>query len=445
MRGMRAAAHACATIEVVMSPRRPERRRLVAPSAIIACSILLGSLAPAGAAVAQTIPSPPDATPVASPPPAGLTPELAGRLEAVLTRWRNDARVPGVVAAMRLPDGSVWTGAAGRRETGPRAPRATAETPWVIGSITKTFVAALAFQLQEEGRLSLDDPISTWLPDFPNGDAISLRMLLNHTSGIADFFWHPDYESLVFDRPTWHWTVDEILALAAERAPVFRPGAKQEYSNTNYILAGRILEIVGGAPLAEQLRTRFFDPLGLSSVVFQGDEPVPDGAAKGYWREDHAWIDWSDGTTLRPNTSAATVVWAAGAILASAADLLRWEQALYDGELLSPESMAQLLTFGRAGYGPGTRYQQLAGWDGYGHGGSLRGFEAVMYRMPGPNVDVVVMTNRGRVVLNGLAADLVAEVVGPAPRPSPTPVSSLSPAVGSPPVVTPPPSPVPNG
>lgn len=345
-----------------------------------------------------------------------VTPELSARLDAILAQWKKDAQVPGVVAALRMPDGTVWYGGSGKAILPPGAEKATPDTPWVIGSITKTFVAALAFKLQEEGRLSLDDPISTWLPDVANARRITLRMLLNHTSGLADYFWHPDYADLVYGRPTYHFTVDEIMALAAERAPVFAPGAKQEYSNTNYILVGRILEMVGGEPLAKQLRTRFFDPLDLKSVVFQGDEEVPPGAAKGYWK-DGAWVDWSDGTNLRPMTSAATVVWAAGAILASARDLLRWEGALYGGEVLSQDSLAQLLTFGPAGYGPGTRYQRMAGYDGYGHGGSLRGFQAGMYRMPEAGVDVIVMTNRGDVTMDPtlLASDLVKAAVGRKP------------------------------
>ncbi len=362
---------------------------------------------------------------------SSVTPELAAKLDGILAQWKKDAQVPGVVAALRMPDGTVWYGAAGKAMLPPGGAKATPDTPWVIGSITKTFVAALAFQLQEEGRLSLDDPIATWLPEYPNGDAITLRMLLNHTSGIADYFWHPDYADLVYKDPTRHWTVDEILALAAERAPVFRPGTRQEYSNTNYILVGRILEIVGEAPLAQQLRARFFDPLGLTSVVFQGEEPVPEGAAKGYWK-DGSWVDWSDGTPLRPMTSAATVVWAAGAILSSARDLLRWEDALYGGEVLSEESLRQLLTFGPEGYGPGTRYQRMAGWDGYGHGGSLRGFQAGMYRLPEPGVDVVVMTNRGDLTMDPtlLASDLVKAAVGRKPgtgrRPA-TPGPSIAP------------------
>ena len=211
--------------------------------------------------------------------------------------------------------GRVWTGAEGRREVGPDAEPATATTPWVIGSITKSFVAALALTLQEEGRLSLEDPIATWVPGYPNGDAITLRMLLSHTSGIADYFWHPDYESLVFGRPTHAWTVDGSSALAAQRRPLFPPAPTTPTPTRTTSSPDEILEIVGGEPLSAQLRSRFFVPLGLTDTVLQGEEDVPAGAAKGYLREDHAWIDLSDGTNLRPNTSAATVAWAAGAIL----------------------------------------------------------------------------------------------------------------------------------
>ncbi|MFN8622935.1 MAG: serine hydrolase [Chloroflexota bacterium] len=379
---------------------------------------LLASLAPSP----SPIPVEPSAGPI-EPEPSTLMADsstLTNRLQAAIDKWRKQAKVPGVVAAMRFPDGSVWSTGSGKAIMGTGAEKATGDTPWVIGSITKTFVAALAFQLQEEGKLSLDQPLSDWYPDWPEADKITLRMLMNHTSGVGDYFWNPKYKDLVYGRPTYHWTVDEILQLAAEQPRVFPPGTNQSYSNTNYILLGRVLEMVGGAPLAQQLRQRFFDPLGLKSVVFQGEEPVPDGAAKGYWWDGH-WVDWSDGTTIRPSTSAATVVWAAGAILASASDLLKWETALYTGDVLSPDSLHQLLTFGREGYGPGTRTQKLAGWEGYGHGGSLRGFISGMYRLPGPDVDVVLMVNRGDVTNDPtlLMADLVKIAVGRKPGTGP--------------------------
>ncbi|MFO1540002.1 MAG: serine hydrolase domain-containing protein [Chloroflexota bacterium] len=391
---------------------------------------------PVAAALATGTPASPasSASPVGSVAPLA-TPAIPERLDAALRAWRRAARVPGVVAAVRLPDGTTWTGAAGGREAGTGSPRATTRTPWVIASITKTFVAALALRLAEEGVLSLDEPIARWVPEQKRAGRITLRMLLAHTSGLADYFWHPRYEALVFGRPTYRWTTDEILALAAARRPLFRPGRGWSYSNTNYVLAGRILEIAAGAPLAEQLRARFFTPLGLASAVLQGDEPVPDGAAKGYLREDRAWVDLSDGTTLRPMTSAATVAWAAGAILLSAEDLLRWEEALYGGTVLSPGSLAQMLAFGPEGYGLGARAQWLAGRPGYGHGGSLRGFVAAMYRVPSAGLAVVALANRGGADINGLADALAQAVVGPPPTPvpPPMPLAGASPSASLPP------------
>lgn len=421
------------------APGRSRRLGRATSAALVAIVLVAWSV---GAWAASPVPSPVPSPAVGLPSPTPTPAPLPDRLRATLDTWRRDARVPAVVAAMRLPDGSVWRGAKGTVEVGRGMPPATTSTPWVIGSITKTFVAALALQLQDEGRLSLDDPIATWI-DWRRDHRITLRMLLDHTSGVADYFWHPRYERLVFKRPTWHWTVDEILALAADRKPAFyfKPGAGYFYSNSNYILAGRILEIAGGAPLAEQLRTRFFQPLGLTSAVFQGDEPVPPGAPIGYLREDRTWKPLVDGTNLRPTTSAATVAWAAGAVLLSADDLLRWEEALYGGEVLSPAALDQMLDFGADGYGLAARTQDLAGWDGLGHGGSLRGFVAVMYRVPAADVAVVVLTNRGSVDLNGLAADLVREVIGtptspvPWPAPSPSPDGAMAggtPVPGSP-------------
>jgi D-alanyl-D-alanine carboxypeptidase len=254
-------------------------------------------------------------------------------------------------------------------------------------------------------------------------------MLLSHTSGIGDYFVHPDYEELVFGRLTHHWTVDEILALAADRRPIFPPGTDYGYSNTNYILLGRILELVGGESLGAQIRARFLEPLGLEHTRFQGEDPIPDGAARGYLREARQWLDQSDGTAFRPNTSAATVAWAAGAMLSTASDLLRWEDALYGGEILAPDSLAEMLAFGRSGYGLGTRRQVLAGLAGIGHGGSLRGFVAGMYRLPELDIDVVVMTNRGRVdpFVTDLADRLVRIALGEDLGGSPSPAASPAP------------------
>jgi D-alanyl-D-alanine carboxypeptidase len=302
----------------------------------------------------------------------------------------------------------------------PDGPPATPDSPFAWGSITKTFVAALCLQLVDEGVLDLDLPIATWLPEAPDAQRITLRMLLSHRSGLFDYFQNPNYSDRVFKRPTHAWTVDEIMRLA-NRRPLFEPGTDFSYSNTNYVVAGLILEQVTGKPLADLIDERLLRPLELRDSVFQqAGRPVGLVGAKGFWSEPGGFRDWSDGSDYRPNTSAATVAWAAGAMEGSVRDLLDWQDELYSGAVLSPESLAQMLAFAPdSGYGLGARTQTLAARPGYGHGGSLRGFVAVMYRLPVEDLDVVVLANLGFADLDRVANRLARVALGPLPGPSP--------------------------
>jgi hypothetical protein len=148
--------------------------------------------------------------------------------------------------------------------------------------------------------------------------------------------------------------------------------------------------------------------------------------ARGFWKEKRGgYREWSDGTDFRPTTSTATVAWAAGAIMGSVRDLLDWEMALYEGDVLPPDALAQMLAFDRrSGYGLGARTQTVAGRPGYGHGGSLRGFVSVMYRLPIEDVDVVVLTNVGFANLDRVANRLTNAAL----RALATPEPSLIPA-----------------
>ena len=231
-----------------------------------------------------------------------------------------------MAAAVRLPDGSRWLGTSGDRVVGKGDKPVSVLTPFEIGSLTKTFVAALVLKLQEEGRLSLDQPISTWLPDYPLAKRITVRMLLSHRSGIYDYFSHPRYESKVFDRPRHRWTVNEILALRGPR--YCRPDSCFRYSNTNYVLLGRIVKKVTGAPIARNLRDRFLFPLGLRDTFFQGQEPILKVPAEGYLATRKGYQRLADGSRFRPNTSAATVADAAGAMVSSVRDVSDWQDAL---------------------------------------------------------------------------------------------------------------------
>lgn len=337
------------------------------------------------------------------PPPVDAA--LEARLQARLDQWRKSHRAPGVAAAIRLPDGSRWIGTSGKRVVGKPGKPVRVNTPFAVASLTKTFMAALVLQLREQGRLWLGTRISTWLPNYPRANKISVEMLLNHRSGIFDYFAHPQYERKVFGRPTHRWRVSQILAL---RGPHYcKPGRCYRYSNTNYVLLGQIVRKITGKSAAANIRQRFLKPLGLTDTSFQGQEPIKGSPAKGYWTRTRGWQGFSDGSRFRPNTSGATVANAAGAMLSSVGDISDWQDALLGGEVLEPGSLERMLDFHpKSGYGLGMRYARLDGRLGIGHGGSLRGFVSVMYRLPHDDVDVVILTNLGRTNIQSLADKL---------------------------------------
>lgn len=351
----------------------------------------------------------------------------AGELDRIVADARDALHAPALVVMLRLDDGTTYGRALGDATLGidGRRTPATLDTPFVIGSLTKSFVAAALLQLADKGRVDLDASIAADLPAYPGAKAITLRMLLRHTAGLFDYFENPRYESLVFGRPRHDWTYAEILRLVL--APYHAPGKGYHYSNTDYLLAGRILALRTGRDPAKVIRRRFLRPLGLTSMSFQGREAIRGFAAKGYLWNGSGYISWSDGSAYRPNRSAATVADTAGAMLGSARDLLTWVDTLYGGRVLSPNGLSQMLDFGlKSGYGiAARRIEPMAGWEAYGHGGSLRGYVALMMRVPEPGIDLVILTNVGRVDIERVGRQIVRAIAGKAPQPSPSPVASL--------------------
>ena len=340
-------------------------------------------------------------TPLPTLPQGPLADALREALDRALLEQQEQKRIPGLNAEIIFPDGSRWSGADGQADIDRNLP-ATADTTFVVGSITKTFITAAVMELKEDGDLAIDDPLSDWVPDYPNAENITLAQLMSHTSGLFDYFQHPDYNLRVFDEPDHAWTAVEILA-DFWRKPYCDPGTCYQYSNTNFVLLGMVVERETREELSDVLRERFFDPLELDETYSQCEEPPPPGSARGYLVRPERAEGLDDGTDYRPTKSAATVACAVGDIVSTSTDLSDWASALYGGQLLEPDSLALMTDYNDyAGesYGMGTRTRVIGDVRLFGHTGSLRGFDAAMWHAPAVDLTMVVLTNRGRIDAN---------------------------------------------
>jgi D-alanyl-D-alanine carboxypeptidase len=281
------------------------------------------------------------------------------------------------------------------RQLSPRRP-VTDETVFSIASITKTFVSAVVLQLVDEGKLSLDDRLSEFMPDFPNARRITIRQLLQHRSGVYNYFENPRYARQAFRDPNRQWTAREILRFV--EAPYCQPGTCFHYSNTNFVLLGEVVEAVTGHRVSEEIRDRLLDPLGLEHTSYQPDERTPANGAHGHlWGGGTTFYDQTEGDRWLPHMSAASIAGASGAMVSNAGDLARWVMALYGSDEVLPEELRDAMTDYRPKdrYGLGTRMRIFSGRRGFGHGGSLRGYEDQVWYFPREGVSIALLSNRG--------------------------------------------------
>ena len=399
-----------------------------------------GPGASGGSVVSTASPAAPTGSPVAVPPSsAGLPvdPAIAATLQRALEAARKSMVIPGVAATVILADGRTWTGVAGDAVVATHT-KVTPQTPFAIASVTKTFTAALILRLADEGRLTINDPLARWLPDYPNAARITLRMLLQHTSGLADFFSNPKFDAALNRAKRHVWTPDEVLGFVGK--PTFAPGKGWAYSNTNFVLLGLVAERAGGAPWAEQLRREFFVPLGLASTYVQGvgTSVVPPAHANRMFVGSGGRIlprDLGDGSSFAPFTAVATASFSAGSIASTSGDLARWARALYGGDLLAPVSQAQMLTFdpdieryAALAYGLGVSRVKIDGrFVAYGHTGALAGTRAAIRWLPKQRVTVAVVFNRDLFRGDDLIRHLIAALY-PRPQPGASPGPSAGPS-----------------
>ncbi len=273
-----------------------------------------------------------------------------------------------------------------------------------------------------------------WLPSAPVGPAVTIRQLLDHTSGVYDFFSNRSIDLALLGAKRRVWT--PALDLRYVKSPYFAPGAGWRYSNTNYVLLGLIARRAGGASVPAQLRARFFEPLRLLSATYQGAElprvPVAHAYTFATSSATARPIDQSDGTAIAPFTSVTTAAGDAGALAASSWDLARWARALYGGRVLRPESLAAMLDVSRTAafspprpYGFAVQQVTVGGWAAIGHDGRLIGTRAVIRYLPESRIAIAVTANQWRTDPDRVVAALVGIIlpppVPPSASPAPTP------------------------
>ena len=314
------------------------------------------------------------------------------RVQRATTSLVRDG-APGALTVVRRP-GRICRAAAG---LGSRKPKVTMRgTDRVrIGSLTKTFVATVVLQLVGEGRLSLDDSVERWLPGLvPNGDRITVRELLNHTSGLFDFTDDKTWVSTVIANPARDWPPRELVAVATAHPPMFAPGTAWWYSNTNYILAGLVVEQLTGTTLEQQLRQRIFKPLGLEATSLPTAPEIEGAHAHGY--VGFGTIPSLKAGTYLDATSlvSPSIAWAAGGIVSNADDVTTFYAALLDGRLLRPELLAEMKSVvGPGEYGLGLRFLYPHCGAAYGHFGDIPGYRNEVIASPDGRRVVEVMVN----------------------------------------------------
>ena len=320
------------------------------------------------------------------------------KLQIVLDEEVKRYNIRGVSATVIFPDQRIWTGVSGiSHDTISMKP----DMLFAIGSITKNVVATLILKLAEEGMLSLDDPLSKWLPKYPHVDSsITIRQLLNHSSGIY-MFWSNQkiWDDLKQDRSKI-WTPEEVLSYIEE--PYFTPGQGWRYSNTNYLLLAMIIEKATGSSLSSEFNRYFWEPLDINNAYLSIEEDIPSNQAHIFG--DNFNNDGSDfDLTFLPRASHESITYGSSGLFMTAEDLSRWCNALFEGEVLQQQSMDEMLKFidinsGRhkRGYGLGVelfKKRISSGEKVIGHSGANIGTSIYMAHLPEHHVTIVVMIN----------------------------------------------------
>lgn len=329
---------------------------------------------------------------------AQVSAALDTKLQQTLDSMRAVLGAKSLSAAIQTSDGSIWTHANGVSSGSPLT-NTTVNDAFLIGSVAKTITSACILQLADEGVLHLNDSLHAWLPAMPYIEpSITIRQLLNHTSGIYDVLSHPHHQDSLLADMSRIWTPEELIDRFIS-PPVFQPGTSWSYCNTNYFLLGMIIREATGNEFYTELRNRFYTPLALNSFAIPAFEQLNSPVA-------HLWLDITgDGIQEDAHNfymnylSLNSTAGAAGGYFSTPADCTRWMRSYMRGDLLSPGMMDEAKTTVPAGsnierYGLGLmrKTNGFLGYEAYGHGGDLA-YHASSWYFPEFDQSITVFTN----------------------------------------------------
>ncbi|MFF3018802.1 serine hydrolase domain-containing protein [Streptomyces sp. NPDC057939] len=371
----------------------PAHIRLRRACATAAAAGLLAAPTLTGPAHGAQQPARPAAAAAAAPSPGTdsdfpqLTPAVAARLDAALRRVMRETGVPGAIVGLWAPGKGSYVRTFGVADRASGAPMTTG-LHVRIGSETKTFTVTALLRQVDRGTVRLDDPIGRYVEGVPNGDRITLRELAGMRSGLFNYSLDPDFVERLESAPEKPIAPRQLLDYSFKHPAQFAPGARFDYSNTNLILLGLVLEKVTGRPLHEVIQRDVIEPAGLRGTVFPTGAALPVPYAHGYTDQTPSGRT-VDATDWNPSWA-----WAAGAMASDLDDLRSWAHTLATGALLKPATQAERLRttpMGIPGDGYGLGIFDIQGW--IGHNGSIPGYEVLPVYLPEARATMVVLLN----------------------------------------------------
>lgn len=334
-----------------------------------------------------------------------LSPELRQKIDKLAAAALAKSGVPSASVAVVTNGQIAYVQAYGAARIEPHT-AATPDMRYSIGSISKQFTAAAILLLQEQGKLSIDDKVARFIPDLTRANEVTIRQLLSHTSGYQDY-WPQDYVMPFMLQPV---TAQKILDQWARKPLDFDPGTKWQYSNTNYVIAGVIIEKAARMPLLQFLRAKVFTPLDMKSVMNIDQEKLEETDATGYMR-------YGLGPLHPAPKEGKGWLFAAGELAMPARDLAKWDISIIDQKLMKPASYQQLGTDVLLKNGLSTRYGlgvsvgMDAGHRALSHGGEVSGFTAENIVFPDDRAAIVVLTNQDAAGAAGEIAHGIARLL----------------------------------